>query len=193
MAYKDVEDPAFLQDILTRKEFYQVRKTIPENGTNEASKINNYDAMRGEYLELRGHQLFVNNFQSPNTSYNRLLLKHQTGVGKTLSSVAIAHTFISVYKRIYENTLLRTGMNRKGRVEADLSTPSVFIIGFTKSIFIKEILKYPEFGFISYEEHAELERLRKEAMTGMAADVEKSKDFYSMLKRRITNKAKGIL
>lgn len=191
MAYKDVEDPAFLQDILTRKEFYQVRKTIPENDINEASKINNYDAMRGEYLELRGHQLFVNNFQSPNTSYNRLLLKHQTGVGKTLSSVAIAHTFISVYKRIYENTLLRTGMNRKGRVEADLSTPSVFIIGFTKSIFIKEILKYPEFGFISYEEHAELERLRKEAMTGMAADVEKSKDFYSMLKRRITNKAKG--
>ncbi len=189
MAYKNVNDPDFLQDILTRKEFYQVRKGVqlPSSGND----INNLNSMKGEYLELRGHQLFVNNFQSPNTKYNRLLLKHQTGVGKTLSSIAIAHTFISVYKRIYENTLLKTGMNRKGRIEADLNTPSVFIIGFTKSIFIREILKYPEFGFISYEEHAELERLRKEAMSGMSTDVEKAKEFYSMLKRRITNKSKG--
>lgn len=186
MAYKEIGDAGLLNDILKRKEFYQVR---PD--TSDGQNINSYDAMRGEYLELRGHQLFVNNFQSPNTKYMRLLLKHQTGVGKTLSSIAIAHTFISVYKKIYENTLMQTGMNRRGRIEADLITPSVFIIGFTKSIFIKEILKYPEFGFISYEEHAELERLRKAAISGMASDVERAKEFYSMLKRRITNKAKG--
>lgn len=193
MAYKNADDPGFLQDILSRKEFYQVRKNSSneQNDADAAAKINNMDSMKGEYLELRGHQLFVNNFQSPNTKYKRLLLKHQTGVGKTLSSVAIAHTFMNAYKKIYENTLLQTGLNRKGRVEADLITPSVFIIGFTKSIFIKEILKYPEFGFISYEEHAELERLRKESMSGMTNDVEKAKDFYSMLKRRISNKAKG--
>ena len=109
MSYKDIDSPDLLQDIQTREEFYSVRKPL-----STQKDINEYDAMKGEFLELRGHQLFVNNLESPDTNYMRLLLKHQPGLGKTLSAIAIAQRFIEIFKKLYETTLLQTGTNRKG-------------------------------------------------------------------------------
>lgn len=120
---------------------------------------------------------------------------HNTG--KTLAAVSIAHEFVSVYREIYNTAAIK--IQAKGyssRVGANLyldrTTPSIFVLGFSgvKNAFIRELLKYPEFGFISREEQEHLFTLRRVAAKGVASDIEHAKDFYRMIKRRITNKTK---
>src|SRR5947208_3653413 len=44
-------------------------------------------------LRLSGAQLFVGNFVSPDTPYERLLVQWQTGVGKSIAAIRIADGF----------------------------------------------------------------------------------------------------
>lgn len=133
-------------------------------------------------FELDGNRRYVlaNGFVTHNT-------------GKTLASVAIAMEFIKLYRQIYEQQAMQDPSARRNWYELEISTPNVFVLGFggPKAAFIRELLQYPEFGFISVDEKTELYRLRRLAEVGLPADIKNYKDFYAMIKRRITTKSKG--
>ena len=48
---------------------------------------------------FHSYQVFVQNFINIHTPYTRLLLKHSTGSGKTLSAIGIAMQFIEYFKK----------------------------------------------------------------------------------------------
>ena len=75
--YPDISDPNFNKKISLKKEF-----NIKFKGP------------------LQPHQKFLSNFINPLTQYNSVLVYHGTGLGKTLSSIAIAENFKKNYKII---------------------------------------------------------------------------------------------
>jgi hypothetical protein len=78
--------------------------------------------------------------------------------GKTLAAIAIAQEFIKVYRKMYASTAAKMQASRRNYAELDRGTPTVFVLGFggTKAAFIRDLLKHPEFGFISLSEKEEL-------------------------------------
>ena len=79
---------------------------------------------------------------------DNFIITHNSG--KTLAAVSIANEFINVYKRMYTAATARIGIGRRYHVELDRATPSVFVLGFSgaKGAFMRELLDFPEFGFI---------------------------------------------
>ena len=96
-------------------------------------------------LHFHGAQLFARNYQSPDTPYPRLLLNWQTGTGKTIGALAVAREFIRQFR---------------AQGGAPAQRPTVYVVGFTRTIIQDELLAHPEFGYVSSEEVAELVRLR---------------------------------
>ena len=148
-----------LTDIAERKEYYifkpvENREFYDVRGFITPTSMNNY-LLNGNFvnangLQLSAAQLFVRNFQNPNTEFTRLLINWQTGVGKSIAAISIGNEFIRQY-----------------RISAlfghELAT--VFIISFTAKETIREdMLKYPEFGFVSRADVNELRELRQSAM-----------------------------
>lgn len=186
--YLDETNEGISSDILFRNEFLQFKK-LDDNylKTEYADLQDKMDiiprfvidniAPKSNYLEFLSYQTFVQNFLNPNTPYTRLLLKWLTGFGKTIGSISIAMEFINYYKRnkYYENN-------------ADEDIGSVYIIGFSKSIFINELLKYPEFGFVSREELDQIKKLQESAKNGSTTSSEQLTKFKAMLKRRLHNR-----
>ena len=183
------DNPNVNNDILVRKEFQLFKKNInlldKIHKRREDDKKNNIiprfileDCFKkNNYLELKSFQLFTNNYLNPNTPYSRLLLKWETGLGKTIGALSIALNFINYYQKeklIYGNTNIEFG--------------SVFILGFTKSIFQNELLRFPEFGFISRTELEKLNKLKKKSYSGNPIDIEKLKKFMMVIRKRIYNR-----
>jgi hypothetical protein len=181
MSYPDILDvqdrPKSIENLLFRKEFSQLKIPPSTSGLNPSF----LDDILNKEGKLFPHpqQQFVRNFINPNTKYKRLLCKHDTGTGKTFTSLLDAFEFIKYYKQQYNFT--------KGSVE----TPLVFIIGFSKAIFQRELLRRPEFGFISQEEIQEHKRLRYLSETGSLSDVDALLEFETKLKKRLTKKSRG--
>lgn len=126
------------------------------------------------FLELFSTQMFTANYINPNTEYNRLLLKWETGAGKTIGALSVAMNFINFYKK-EEITGIKIG--------------TVFVIGFTQSIFKATLLQFPEFGFITPDEQVQLNKLEKIAEeTGRKGDVENYARFKAHIRRRLTNR-----
>ncbi|MCK4967652.1 MAG: DEAD/DEAH box helicase family protein [Candidatus Aenigmarchaeota archaeon] len=180
MAYK--ENLSQLEsDIIKRKEFFALKLS-----ENEDEKISKYmDKNRINFIEqefnkhkltIYGHQLFIRNFMNPNTPYSKLFLKWGTGTGKTLGALTVANEFIKFFKFIYHKEKI---------------SPSVFIIGFTGENIKQEIFKFPELGIVSHEEIKELQRLEEIAKKGFPLDIRVYRDYYSRIKRRLTNKDYG--
>ena len=167
MSYKSLPDnfdeltddniQSIIEDLLHRKEFYQFASDPGRNFRDP----NEFDALHGKHLKLRAHQLFTQNLVSADTPYTRLLIKWKTGTGKTSGAIAIAASLIQTYSRIFSERMLQLGSGRVAQSIADKTTPSVFVLGFTKLNIIKELMKYPEFGFITISEKEELQQLRK--------------------------------
>ena len=136
----------------------------------EFAELNYDDQYEGEHfmkrlLQMHGPQLFVKNFMNLNTPYKRLFINWQTGTGKTIAALGIAREFVS-----------RQSYGRK----------KIFIVGFTKSLFIAELLMFPSFGFITFEERDRLNKLRE-----AEPRTPENKQFTNMMaqfKRRITDK-----
>jgi hypothetical protein len=122
---------------------------------------------------------------------SNLIVTHNSG--KTLAAVSVANQFINVYKRIYASAQVKIGVGRRHHVQLDMATPSVFVLGFggPKDAFVRELLNYPEFGFVSVAEHDEFLRLRKLAAAGLPEDVRALREYTHSLRRRIQNKDKG--
>lgn len=181
MSYLDVTDPKLLEDLSRRKEFY-VYNIDPYNEnrfnifdyTKSNSKYILDDLFKKEiYLEPHSYQHTMRNFFSPNTPYNRLLAKWATGQGKTPFALMVAMEFIQRF--------VSKGVGK------------VFILGFNENIFKKELLKFPEFGFISRGEIEELAKLTTKSKGGNAKDIVAWQEYVSLIKRRITSgKGNGL-
>jgi hypothetical protein len=149
MSYLEVENKDFYNDINTRKEFI-------ESLIDESDKDNYY--IDGEFKKenkmiLNNYQKFISNFINPNTKFSRLLLCHQTGSGKSITSLSTAINFIEIYKK-----------ERMLNLNENINSGMVYIVGFTKSIFKRELLSRPEFGIISSEEIHNMNELKKQIM-----------------------------
>jgi superfamily II DNA or RNA helicase len=177
MAYLSQDDPNLIEDLLTRKEFYWIKRwDLEKSPTSDIIPRFMLDAEinKSNQLKLLGHQQFVENYMNPNTDYKRLHIKWSTGSGKTLAGLAIAMNFIKNYN--LEKYL--------GNVEIG----SVFIIGFSERAFKNELLKYPEFGFMSKEERFKLDKIKRLAATGSIVDIEKYSELATKIKKRFSNR-----
>lgn len=179
----------FLRDLGARKEF---RSLLPASSAAEADNTPNpygFGLPAGPAapeipmiagLRLHGAQAFVRGFSSPDTPYTRLLLNWQTGTGKTIGMLSIAQEYVRLYRA--QSTV------------PPASRPTVFVIGFTKSIILAEMLRHPEFGFVSPAEAVELQRLHvlAEASGGAATpDFRHYSSLVGVFKRRITDRTRG--
>lgn len=160
-----------VNDLFDKKEYYNLINVVP---TNKKIPFGFYDyeiikTLETHTMNLQGHQIFVKNLFNPHTEYKRLLLYHSTGTGKTLAILSIAEQYIKYFKQMQQQ-------------------PSFIIIGFTESIIIRELLKYPEFGYITDNEIEELEKLRN---SNSEKDLLRRRGLKSVIKRRITDKVRG--
>ena len=175
----DIQKPKNLRDVISRKEFAQLKLNNDyleelDEGVNESTL--DAEIMVSKNLQLLSQQQFVRNWISSNTPFPRLLMKHSTGTGKTIGSLSIAVDFMKHYKKMSMFSEF---------------TPSVVIIGFSRHVFHKELLRHPEFGFISREEmevHKELKRLESK---GTQSDKDALTDFEMKIKKRFSNKHLG--
>jgi hypothetical protein len=161
---------ALLADLAGRKEFAAL---APPPGGSEPRLT-----LPG--LRLSGAQLFVRGFENPDTPYPRLLVSWQTGTGKSIVGIGIGQEFIRQYR-------LRAALG-------DSRHPSVFVISFThRETFQEDMLRYPEFGFVSAAEVEDLRRLRAAAGAGGGASPEARQlsGLLGVLRRRITDRARG--
>jgi hypothetical protein len=178
MAYLVAEDPNITEDINIRKEFHAYK--LDKNDHREYADfiiprfMVEDQIQKGRYLQLHSYQLFVKNFINPNTPYSRLLLKWETGIGKTVGALSIAFNFINYYRKEQQDSLDEVG--------------TVFIIGFSERVFKNELLRFPELGFISREEYKQLDKLKKLSSSGAAYEIDKLREFIIKIRKRFTNR-----
>ena len=178
MSYLDDNDPELIEDLILRKEFYWTKKW----NIHRENKIENFipkfllqeSIKHGVRLKAHSYQIFIENLINPNTPYKRILLLWDTGIGKTIASLLSAMKFI-------ENFRLESESGNK-------EVGSVFIIGFSKKVFMNDLLRFPEFGFLSRDEKTELERLKKISLSGSIKDIEYYKEKMIKIKKRLTNR-----
>ena len=177
MAYE--EDGNLIEDNMKRKEFNWLQHW--KNGSNkllDKEIIPRFlldDAIKNSMnLKLTSYQLFVQNFINPSTPYKRLLMQWATGTGKTIGMLSIAMNFINRYRLEQES-----GNNEIG---------TVFVIGFSKRVFMNELLKFHEFGFLTKGERLKIQHLKKLAMNGLPNDIIAYKESINKIKKRFTNR-----
>lgn len=188
MSYPAELDDVAIDNLLLRREFYSLKMT-PERNYRDPPDSDEISSQ----LKISSYQLFVGNFINPNTPYKRLHLKFMTGGGKTLGALYSAHKFITVYRKMYSVAAAKIHPSRKNLQELDGTMPSVFVLGFegTKNAFLRDLMKYPEFGFITLSEKEELTKRQNLASSGMPDDLRYYREYYSGIKKRITNKSRG--
>jgi len=169
MAYKQIDDKDFEKDLSLRKEFYYL--------TEEVDKEKPYydaDRFNKKILNLMPHQIFPKNYLNIFTPYNRFLLNYSVGLGKTTSSLAVAMEYIKIYFKEFE---------RQGK------SPDVNIIGFSSEVFKNELLKFPEFGYISRRELYILKQLEIQIETsGNPIYQKRYNDIYNKIRGRLSKK-----
>jgi hypothetical protein len=175
IVYPDETSPDVVSDLLTRKEF-QMYKPVHHNESIIPRFLIRDMIEKGNYLDMSSYQLFVQNYLNPNTTFSRLAIKWETGIGKTVGALSIAMNFINYYQKQDEY------------MSNELDIGSVYIIGFTQHIFRDELFKFPEFGFISRDEINRLNKMKKLAYQGQAHDIENLKRFNIALKKRLSSR-----
>jgi hypothetical protein len=172
MSYINLEDLHFEENINNRKEFLE--NEYINQSHKATTKIDNLQRLHNKLI-LNNYQLFITNFINPNTKYDRLLLVHSTGVGKTITSLSAALNFINIYKQEKISNIENNGM--------------VYIIGFTKNVFKKELFSRPEFGIVNKEEIAELDQLKKDILKyNYDKDIAKLKELKTKYSSRLKSK-----
>ena len=122
-------------------------------------------------FQLTGAQLFIKNMFNPNTLHKRLLINWQTGVGKSIAAISIGNEFIKNYQSRY--------------FLGETKHKIVCVLGFTTMETIQaDLIKYPEFGYVTNEEVIELNNL-------IMTDDPKQSQFLGNLHKRLTNKSLG--
>jgi hypothetical protein len=170
----------YLENLYSRKEFNNYQ---PQESTDKDTNIVDIigykkveDVQLDPEIYFSSAQNFVKAYMNPNFRHKRMLLKWQTGTGKSKAAGACGKEFIKEW--LLQKTL-------------SASTPNVFIITFAQEVMQDELLKDPAFGFASPEEYKRLIKLKLEAI--MSNDIEINKRYTTMLttlRRRITDKTK---
>lgn len=178
MAYLSQNDPKFRKDILSRKEYSENRDYVAADHEN-ANLAKDLDIHQDENTQLekqlntklilRPYQVFVERFMNPNTPFDCIYLKWQTGVGKTATAINLALNFAGIFRQM-EDLGQKAG--------------TIYVLGFTSGLFKKELFKFPEFGFVSASEKEELKKLYDLAESGS----EEGKFRYINLRREITKR-----
>src|SRR3989344_3908994 len=83
----DIEDFLPSYPDITDEEFYRVI------ADNKEFKLGPYESKPEKPGDLMLHQKFMKRFLSPHTTYDKMLLFHSPGVGKTCSAIAVAESF----------------------------------------------------------------------------------------------------
>lgn len=179
MYYLPETDYNVNDDINTRKEFYQynlqhIKDLNPLNTEIIPRFMLNDMINKGDILQLHSYQSFITNYMNPNTPYTRLLIKWQTGTGKSIGAICMALNFIKYYKT---EDIIETNIG------------SVFIIGFTAHIFKNELLRFPEFGIITHDELLRLRKLRIQAYSGSNYDIEMLYEFLTKIRKKFSNRS----
>jgi hypothetical protein len=178
MAYiNENETKNITEDILKRKEFYKYKindEKINQNMNIIPRFMVDKMIQSGNHLQLSSYQKFVSNYINPNTPYTRLMVKWETGVGKTIGSLSIAMNFIQYY--------------RQETLQGNSTIGSVFVIGFTKLQFKNELMRFPEFGFITQSEIKKLKKLKKLINMGNNFASEKLQELLSSVRKRFNNR-----
>jgi hypothetical protein len=174
MSYVLEDDSHIVSDVLRRKEFYQYNLPKKEVVDIIPRFMLNKLISEGSYLQFHSYQLFVSNLMNPNTPYSRLLMKWQTGTGKTIGALSLALNFIKYFQKEEAQGITAVG--------------SVFIIGFTSHVFKNELLRFPELGIISRQELIKLNKLKKLAYSGTTFDAENLQEFLTKIKKRFNNR-----
>jgi hypothetical protein len=167
--YLDIEQLKFEEDLISRKEFIQYE--IEKKDKYEID----YLIKKDNRLLLTNYQKFVTNFINPNTKYNKLLLIHSTGVGKTITALSTAMNFINIYK---QEQLINNNHNSM-----------IYIIGFSKSVFKRELFSRPEYGIVLEEEVKEMNELKKQIIKYKnESDINRLKEIKHKLALRLHSK-----
>jgi hypothetical protein len=183
MAYDSINDVDFLKNITNYKEFYQLhpdqkdkKKCDDVDQTIIPKCLIDKKITDGNYLIPKSYQLFGKIFINPNTSYSRLLIKHNTGSGKTAHALGIAAEFISLFQQ--ETSI---GYHTIG---------SIFIMGFENSrkAFERELFRYAEFGFVTREEVRTYNTLVKKASSSRRSDTDRLNEFTNRIRRKLSNR-----
>ena len=176
MSYVDITNSNFEEDLNNRKEFIQNEFKVQDS--KKTYKLDDI-IKKNNTLILNNYQKFITNFINPNTKYDKLLLIHSTGVGKTITSLSTAMNFIEIFKREKELNLLNKEINGG----------MVYIIGFTKNVFKKELFSRKEFGIVNKEEIKELDDLKKQILKyNYEKDVLKLKELKTKYTIRLKSK-----
>ena len=101
-------------------------------------------------------------------------MNHGTGTGKTITALALAMKFISIYRKAAANGLGQIG--------------SVFILGFSEEVFYRDLFRYPEFGFVTEEELVLKNKLQKKIFkTNSRKAANALFELMSKFKRRLSS------
>jgi superfamily II DNA or RNA helicase len=142
--YKNNQDSELINDINNRLEFINLSKNTRTPDRN---------------FEFSSTQLFCRNYINPWTPYTRIINKAGVGVGKTLTALLVAKSFIDEDR-------------------------NVIVISYQQERFLEEIVLRPELKFVTKEEVNELDRLQRLSKSGTQESIKNYKDYRTKLRRR---------
>lgn len=125
-------------------------------------------------LNLSALQIFAARYinpQDPETC--RLLLKVGAGIGKTLTSLECARTYMNMFQQIY----IKSGEARY-----------VFIVGYAKKVFERELMKYPELGIITYDELFKMRQFEQKIANSSGVNKERFRGELAQFKQKIKHR-----
>lgn len=136
----------------------------------KAREGTNISELSGNFY-FKSYQRILQNFISFHSNIQRLILKYETGAGKTNTAINAANSWVDSRRAI--------GLESK-----------VVVIGFTKKVFVKEMLSRPELGFITETEISEMKEKRELFKIGLMTKDD-YKQYIAAIKRRITSASLG--
>lgn len=157
-------------DISIRKEYAIFADVQKNKNPTEIDRIQEEE----NSLELNTYQAFIRNYFNPHTKFNTLYLVHGTGTGKTITSLSAIYEYIKFSKKSNMSDLNH-----------------VIIIGFTKNIFKRELLTYPEFGFLTKEEIQEYMYTEEQAKKEYPDAIKYLNELKIKYSRRLFNRKIG--
>lgn len=181
MSYIKQSDPQILKDVVARKEFiqYKVPTPKPVKIGCKGYEVTKFAISRLEdediHIDLNSYQAFISQIMGPNTPIHRMLANWDTGMGKTIMGLDLAMRFIEIFEK-------------QSQLEDPNNIGSVWIIGFTDSIFKKELLSYPQYGFVTREDLMQLRQFEELSRTENKIDVDNYQEFLTRLRKRLTSR-----
>ena len=161
---------------MDEKEYLVYDLKINNNINKKIIHYTNEEILKDDEKKLKNYQSFIVNWLSYNTTNKSLLVKHDTGLGKTFTSLATAYKFINIYEKLYKNNI------------KNYNHPYINIVGFTKENFYNELLGNPNFNYITHDELNTLNKYRKLYEKNKTILNKNTYDsFYLSIKKRVTN------